>query len=1037
MKSKFTQLITLMSPENRQFRPVNQILGTQPRLGPIAANQIIPFSFMFIISWFARELLALSWVHTIFLAIGLCGCSWMLIGDRPWVFYSKFWAVPYLVRGRVNYDSILEGKVKQSLGKKKVKEGSHTFEMSAAEDFLHHQTMVRFSLRSRRVGAYLLKKKTGEFQLVFGFDCQGIHSFLSPSQIESIFNQLESGLKDIPPNEQMTFHLGAFKSDGERQRHLSKLVSQAPSTELEFLITGERARIQELARAGLREPKTLQIYVTYTPKTHHQATSDWIEKILLKVEKLWLNFKGEAHRYQEQKLRNLLYRGFTDGFLQWEQILNLKLGLNVTALDERQLWSRLWHRFNTTSPIPIPQLLILDKKGLQEKICSDVHGTTLLLADSVPFLDRQWVHAKNQYIGVLSFWDKPGGWSSKQEQLRYLWDVVARDLVTDTEIVCQITPANQALIKTSMQRLIKQSNLTAHRAIQHQSIDVAAQLNTKRSVEAQEKLISGGVAFHTGVAILVYRPTRERLDEACRYIENCFHRPAWVVREREIAWKLWLQTLPIVRETLLTMPLNNRRQLYLSEEVTGLIPLMKTRSGDREGIELIGEDGGTPIYIDLFTQHKNLAIFGTTRSGKSVLVSGILTQALARSIPVVALDYPKPDGSSTFSDYTHFMEAAYFDIGSSSVNLFERPDLRALPPEKQEERFLEYKDFLSNCLLAMVIGVSKDPLLSQTVRTVLYCALNQFFNDADLIRRYERAEAQGLGSRAWQDMPTLADFIEFCDFKRLAEQFKLYSLSERGLFPQAIEQIRLRLSYWLTSRVGKAISSPTSIPTEAPLIVFALRQLSQNEDAAILSLAAYAAALRRALEFPASIFFIDESPVLFRFPEIARLVGMLCANGAKSGIRVILTGQDPNTIHESVAGNQIFQNISTRLIGRIQAIATASFMEIFGYERSLISRNENFNAHKQGIYTQWLLDDNGIFTFCRFYPAYGLLGIVANNPDEQAIRAKFLARYGDKFEALAEFSKVLVKSLQSGIPLGQLLEREEMAILAGEQRRRF
>ena len=55
------------------------------------------------------------------------------------------------------------------------------------------------------------------------------------------------------------------------------------------------------------------------------------------------------------------------------------------------------------------------------------------------------------------------------------------------------------------------------------------------------------------------------------------------------------------------------------------MPLMQTATGDKEGFELIAEEGGTPVHIDLYKQHKNLAVFGTTRSGKSVAVSGILT----------------------------------------------------------------------------------------------------------------------------------------------------------------------------------------------------------------------------------------------------------------------------------------------------------------------------------------------------------------------------------------------------------------------------
>lgn len=201
------------------------------------------------------------------------------------------------------------------------------------------------------------------------------------------------------------------------------------------------------------------------------------------------------------------------------------------------------------------------------------------------------------------------------------------------------------------------------------------------------------------------------------------------------------------------------------------------------------------------------------------------------------------------------------------------------------------------------------------------------------------------------------------------------------------------------------------------MLVLALRGLSQNEDAAIVSLTAYAAALRKALAHRASIFFIDESPILFKFPAIANLVGSLCANGAKAGIRVILSAQDPNTIYNSCAGEQIFQNMSTRLTGRIQPSAVSSFSRIFNYPYDIISKNQHFLPSKIGFYSNWLLDNDGLFTFVRYYVPLTQLAIVANNPEEQNARQQFLKMYPTKFEAISAFSKYYTDQLLSEKPL--------------------
>lgn len=206
-------------------------------------------------------------------------------------------------------------------------------------------------------------------------------------------------------------------------------------------------------------------------------------------------------------------------------------------------------------------------------------------------------------------------------------------------------------------------------------------------------------------------------------------------------------------------------------------------------------------------------------------------------------------------------------------------------------------------------------------------------------------------------------------------------------------------------------------------MVFALRNLSNENEAAILSLSAYSAALRRALASPRSIFFIDESPILFAFSTIARLIGRLCANGVKSGIRVFLSAQDPDTIMNSVAGQQIMQNMNTRLIGRIQPLAIEAFIKWLSYDRTIIARNasEFFFPKRSELYSNWLLDIDGTYTYCRYYPSPVQIAAVANNPDEQLARARVLAQYhGDKLLAMAKFADLYVAAIRSGRSLEEI-----------------
>ena len=880
------------------------------------------------------------------------------------------------------------------------------------ENYMALQSFMNLELRGRQVGAMFLGRGSAceHKKFIFGFRCRGIHTTLKEEQKDPTFDAIESGLKDIPVGETMTIHLSSFSTASDRMDELKRLYEGTEIPQLKFLIYGERERVKELQREGHYKPKELTIFVTYTLEGGTKKGSDFIEKLLKWGADLWTKTTGEFDELLVQSVQKAAVVAFTDGFQVWEQLLTNKMDLDVKPMSVGELWATSWYRFNKTKVPVVPQIVTVTEDGISEEINTNVHPTTFI-AQSCPVSDSEWVQVNRKYIGVLGFEGKPVGWNSTFDQLRYLWELIGRENVYDTEVFCEISKANEEIMKTNMQRLTKQATVAMDYSEQRRSVDVGATLKQKKTIQAQEQLYEGAVPLNVASVILVHRSNPHKLDDACRYLASCVRQPAYIERERNYAWQTWLQTTKLTWFGILQRPFD-RRTTYLSSEAPGFMTLVKPRSMDKTGFELISEEGGSPIRIDLFRQHRNLGIFATTRAGKSVMVSGILTQALAQTIPIVALDFPKPDGSSTFTDYTRFMDknGAYFDIGAEANNLFEIPNLSSLPEMEQKERFQDYLSFLESALMTMVIGgqTAESQRFRNTVRSILVILLDKFFKEPHIRVRYDIAIATGYGSEEWQNTPTLHDFLEYCHI----DQVELPEVNDETI--KAMGEIYLQLKFWCTSRVGKAISAPSSFPTDAPLLVFALRNLSDESDAAILALSAYSAALRRALSSPASIFFIDESPILFQFSEIAALVARLCANGAKAGVRVILSAQDPDTIAQSPSASKILQNLSTRLVGRIQPNAIESFVKYLDYPRSIIGRNatESFFPKREGIYSQWLLDDSGVYTYCRFFASYLQLAAVANNPDEQKIRHDFMRVYPNKFDALTHFATELVAALR-------------------------
>jgi len=915
------------------------------------------------------------------------------------------------------------------VGRKK-KIGAKKITLNPFEDELDLKAMLRIQRGDQNVGAYFCDKGSGRLRFTFGFDCQGIHSYLSSDQINALFDDLESGLRDLPPGELLTFHTGSFATDTERQQELKKLEENAPGDELSYLVNGERARTRELNRQGLRKPKFLRVYATCSIEPKTRGTQDWIEKVLARGQNFWHQFKGSAEEMHNQQLQEVLVQVAAEA-KRWHHFVSDTLGLEVRPLDDHEMWKILWCRLNKSQPIPVPQLVILDDNGIREEINCETDAKSLLLAEAVPVVDRQWVQVKDAYIGGLTFLAKPGGWTDKSAQMRYFWtSAFACDDVSDTESFCQIALADQSAARVDAQRVLKQSNVVAFNAGKQRSIDVAAEVKVRRSVAAQEKMYEGEVVLRTAVTILVHRPSPEALSKACDQLERRFRKPAWVLREREYAWKLWLDTLNIVYDAQLVKPFA-RHKKYLSGEVLGLMSLVSTQIKDRQGLELIAEDGGSPIWVDIFSQHRNVAIFGATGSGKSVLVSYFMVQSLAHGWPVVGVDFPRSDGTSTYTDILGFLgdRASYFDITTGSNNLFQRPDLRQFPLEKQQERLNDFNDFLLSALMTLVVGKSDDQSLKKTTRSLLALALKAFNSNPEISRRYAAAIESGFGPLAthpaWYEVPTLRDFLRFCDSKLL----KLDDIS--GDVHSAMAAIRLSIPFWIDSRVGRAIASPSSFPTDAQVIIYALRGLANDDDAAVCALSATAAALVKTLESSDSVFLLDEGSVLFEYEDLARTVGRFCATGRKSGMRVILISQDPNTIANSVAGEQIFQNIACKFTGRIESMAIKPFEQYFGYPRKLIANNASdaFFPKKAGIYSRWLLEYGGIFTVCRFYPAYRLLAVVANNMPEQAARNWFKQRYPDKIEAIDRFADYLVNWIRDGRRPFELTEAEPSTTL--------
>jgi hypothetical protein len=889
--------------------------------------------------------------------------------------------------------------------------GTKRYQFRAFEDESHLECLCRLSLRGRDVGAYLLRNGR-KFSLAFGFRTEGIHTLLASGQADVALARLEEGLKGFRPGDRLRIHLRSFGEDGDRQTELTHLIDQNPSLESQFLLLAQQRSAREITLRGERQPKQIYLFATYSIEPGERS-KDKIEKVLAWFIHQYDTFKGMKERREQARYQDLLTRGFTDGYLHWEQQLNTRMGLQATPMTADDLWHYLWSQFNHREAPVMPQCLVLQEHQgdvtLTEEIRDAHHAMSVLIRGengrpTHPKADREWAKVKGKFVGAISLESKPPGFVSPEHQLYFLWQVLAQ--FPDCECVCELAAADRMMARMTLQQLTRQSYTAMHRATVFKDVDVASQMRAKKGVEAQEKIFEGSLPIWISLVTFVHRDDPVTLAEACQKLTHSFPQGDFI-RETEIAWQLWLRSLPVVDGWLLN---DGRKQMYLTNEAPGLMPLACTKPVDTRGIELMTRQGNMPLHIDFVTKHRGILIFGETRSGKSVLAAEIFVWAIANGMNVISLDYPKPDGTTTYTDLVKFFgdAGAYFDIGSESNNLFQIPDLRHLPEKQRSERLDDYKEFLVKALNTMVMGTETEGQLGKRVHTVLWQALAAFFAEPIIQARFDNAFAQGFGSDEWFKMPTLIDFVE--SVRQLDLGVEAESIRE------AIATILLELQGWLTSRVGKAISQPSTIRTDAKLTVFALRNVGDNIEAAVLALSAQSMAFRKALEVTDSLLAIDESPILFKYNGIAQIIGQVCANGAKSGIRPVIIGQDPDTIAHSIAGSQILQNLNTRIIGAIQPNSLPSYERLFGYDPAVLMPNtdESFRTDPIRLCSHWLLDADARLVECSHHPSPELLGAVANNQKEQRARHRVLARYSNKFEGYAAFAKAYAETVRAG-----------------------
>lgn len=1037
----------MLKDPDKDFIRVNQILGKQPSIGPIPAHHIIPCISITLISYIITEGFFNLGIHVFFVVDIWLIISWLLLtGKQPHEFIDKFRIPPgtdwcngnlfYLnINNQSQHQTRLKPIITQSQNLQKQR-------FMPFQNFLDLKTIVTIKKDNREVSAFLLSTKK-QYQLVFAFQVQGLHNLLYRNEVQNLATQLSSGLKNIPDGEKMTFHLSCFSDESSRQQELTELADRCNLAPISILIRNEQKLIQELTESGKRQLWQQTVFCTWTVDLNSGAKSnDWLSKLIDQFIKFTNKLAGNEQLHKEMFYQDLLLKAFEHGYLSWELLLDTKMGLDITPYKADGLWEWLWKKFNNQPTPPIPQQLILSEtdNGYQlQELCLHKKDIKTILIEgtqgrsSCPehkgSCDTVWLNGKATSCAVLTMAEPPGGFLNTREQLQWIWKVISKTYIYDTEAIVEISPAADLIIKDNLTRIAKQSKIEQTVALEKgQGKDVAAELKQSESFEAQRKLYQGAKAINAATTFIVYRPTPEQLAQACQILSNSFSN-AKILRERNIAWSIWLETLPVTSSWLLysSSIINSRRNVFDTDTVTGVLPLTVARDIDRTGVEFITEQGNKPVLVDLIHSQTSRAIItGESGSGKSVLAWRFVLDALAANIPVVGIDI-SPGNGSTFETAINLLgdQGAYYRIDTESSNLMEPPDLRQFPQAERTRRLEQWLDFIRQALGALAMGKVNDPKLRQRVDTIILKTLARFMDDPDIIARYNAGFAQGWKSAAWQEMPTLKDFLKFCT----KEQLNLQNFEEIDRI--AINQIQSQCTALLTSPLGKAIGKPSTFSPTPAIKFFALSGLSNEQDQYLMALNAHAACIRNALAHPKSLFIGDEISILFKKDGFAQIIGELFAVGRKAGISCLIVGQDIDSICDCPASSMILQNTVYRITGRLTTNGTNSWIKRLGYLPEIINQNatETFLPSQSELYSKWLIEKGGRYWQTRFYPGEMILASVANSQTEQAARSQIARQYPNTMKgqllALKHFTDKYIVALKEKLPMSTITDSQK------------
>jgi hypothetical protein len=942
----------------------------------------------------------------------------------------------------------------------------HYIEMEHKE----FRTFFDFRIDPIPVGAYVLHRKT-EAMIIVGWRCRGHDSMAVLQDVQNKLDGMFYGLSGIPGSAMLKIYQSSFLDDGEVPEQYMEMSRRKGLTSLErILLASGIKRVQDMcdpdplirAAVGNMQNQEFMVYAKIRLQFGSPLSQNpsGIEKFLTTFSAALGIGITDPNIDHWNKVARSAYEIFT----QIDRLLRNSSGFGFDAqvLTAEDLWETDYCELHLRSEVPpIPQKIVVDSNGLGlPEFNTNVHVLGALNDPENGYspiiqAERSYVYIPtlNKYAGFVRVGGKqkirsfPSHEGSAEMGLYHFWqNIVSKPgaVLHDYKIVWEFMEDDSSLEIVNLERTIKGAVGKQTAAIRHKTIDVSAQILQEEAMDAREALEGNDKVGWVGVGIWLYRNSPEELFSAMNGLIQ-----SMPTTDSEIATDIcdyiWNQTRPYTWQQFLTEPDCRRIKYMARNEVVPQIPFMSPQLLDAKGSLFLDERFRTPVYLDFaFRSPNHIAIIAETKGSKSVFTFGLILERIIYQHPAIIFEFPRADGSSTYTDFLRILKAqgkrvAYIDVRRNRINILERSRLShintstAAGKTKYDAAIEDLQDSQASLLVSVVLGTS-EPKNRDTIESWISRSYKAFLADPQIVERYETATAAGFGNPGFALMPGLPDYVEFAGTwfqSKIDEDRLLYDGSR-----DAIDYIMNSLRGVLDTALGRSISGPSTFSLEdSDCIVLSLTNVSGNRESLVYAEAGLQLIYRKSISSKSSACFVEELTTLYQMPAFARRIASLPPTARKQGMNCAFIFQSIAEPFQTSYGALIFNNLQKVFLLKASEGIVEEVVNHLQFRRDIAQRYIGNTISKEIMESRLCVRSEGMYIPLVHNPSPVLLSLAATDRDEVAARQRCEALYGDpndpaNIDWLIEFSHLYSQALRSGAPMDSILPDVSLAELA-------